>query len=140
MTHLIDKTALVAKIERLVNNQDSALDYEAALEDVRNFLDTIEVKEVDLEKEIKEVQRDYKTIEEYEGYPCTIYASDIEWIARHFFELGMQVSNKARDEQFKMLKLRDDLKELCANLLKLKETDELIDRLDEIQEKVNKMF
>ena len=52
----------------------------------------------------------------------------------------MQVSNKARDEQFKMLKLRDDLKELCANLLKLKETDELIDRLDEIQEKVNKMF
>jgi hypothetical protein len=47
---------------------------------------------------------------------------------------------KARDEQFKMLKLRDDLKELCANLLKLKETDELISRLDEIQEKVKELI
>ena len=46
---------------------------------------------------------------------------------------------KARDEQFKMLKLRDDLKELCANLLALKETDELISRLDEIQEKVKEL-
>ena len=46
---LIDKAAVVAEIERLVNNYDKALDYEAALEDVRDFLDTIEVKEVDLE-------------------------------------------------------------------------------------------
>ena len=96
-------------------------------------------KEVDLEEEIKEVQHDYKTIEEYEGYPCTMYANDIEWIARHFFELGMQVSNKACDEHFNMLKLRDDLKELYANLLALKETDELISRLDEIQEKVKEL-
>lgn len=47
---------------------------------------------------------------------------------------------KARDEQFKMLKLRDDLKELYANLLALQQTDQLMSRLDEIQEKVNKMF
>lgn len=47
--------------------------------------------------------------------------------------------HKARDEQFHMLKLRDELKELCANLLKLKETDELISRLDEIQEKVKEL-
>jgi hypothetical protein len=46
---------------------------------------------------------------------------------------------KARDEQFKMLKLRDDLKELCANLLALKETDQLISRLDDIQEKVKQL-
>lgn len=46
---------------------------------------------------------------------------------------------KARDEQFKMLKLHDDLKELCENLLKLKETDELVSRLDEIQEKVKQL-
>ena len=45
---LIDKDALVAEIERLVNNQNDALDYEAALEDVRNFLDILEEKEVDL--------------------------------------------------------------------------------------------
>ena len=50
-----------------------------------------------------------------------------------------EFSYKALDEQFKMLKLRDDLKELCANLLKLKETDELISRLDEIQEKAKQL-
>ena len=57
---------------------------------VKDFLDTLEVKEVDLEKEIQKIQRNYKTIEEYEGYPCTMYADGIEWIARHFFELGLK--------------------------------------------------
>ena len=46
MTQYIEKSALLAEIERLVNNYDKALDYEAALEDVRNFLDTLEVKEI----------------------------------------------------------------------------------------------
>lgn len=45
MSNLISKSALLAEIERLVNNYDKALDYEAALEDVRDFLDSIEVKE-----------------------------------------------------------------------------------------------
>ena len=45
MDQYISKSALLAEIERLVNNYDKALDYEAALEDVRNFLDSIEVKE-----------------------------------------------------------------------------------------------
>lgn len=47
--------------------------------------------------------------------------------------------DKARDEQFERQKLCDDLAELCANLLNLKETDELISRLDEIQEKVKEL-
>ena len=50
----------------------------------------MKANEVDLEEEIKEVQRNYKTIEEYKGYPCTMYANSIEWIARHFFELGLK--------------------------------------------------
>ena len=41
MEQYIPKSAVVAEIERLVNNYDKALDYEAALEDVRNFLDTL---------------------------------------------------------------------------------------------------
>lgn len=41
MAH-IDKDALVTEIERLVNNHDDALDYEAALEDVRNFIDSLQ--------------------------------------------------------------------------------------------------
>ena len=44
MEQYISKSALLAEIERLVNNYDKALDYEAALEDVRNFIDSIEVK------------------------------------------------------------------------------------------------
>jgi hypothetical protein len=46
MEQYISKDALVAEIERLVNNYDKALDYEAALEDVRDFIDSIEVKEI----------------------------------------------------------------------------------------------
>ena len=83
MEQYIPKSAVVAEIERLVNNYDKALDYEAALEDVRNFLDTLEVKEVDLKK----VYRDYIN--------CDNGHTKFE-IAVHFFELGMQVSNKAQ--------------------------------------------
>ena len=89
---LIDKDALLAEIERLVNNQDSALDYEAALEDVRNFLDTLEVKEVDLDyikDELDKVVKIYKPDGHF-GWG-TLYN-----IAIHFFELGMSISNKAQ--------------------------------------------
>ena len=54
MSNLIDKSALLAEIERLVNNYDKALDYEAALEDVRDFIDSLEVKksaEIESDKE-----------------------------------------------------------------------------------------
>ena len=44
MEQYISKSALLAEIERLVNNYDKALDYEAALEDVRDFIDSLEVK------------------------------------------------------------------------------------------------
>ena len=103
MAHLIDKDAVVAEIERIQNefsdrngNFDDLENQGAykALDRLESSLDTIEVKEVDLEKEIKKVQRKYKTIEEYEGYPCTIYADNIEWIAKHFFELGFQTAQK----------------------------------------------
>lgn len=47
-----------------------------------------------LEQEIKKVQRKYKTIDEYNGYPTTIYSNDIEFIARHFFELGLNESKE----------------------------------------------
>ena len=81
MEQYIPKSAVVAEIERLVNNYDKALDYEAALEDVRNFLDTLEVKEVDLKKEY----RDYINCDN--GH--TMFE-----IAVHFFELGLKASQK----------------------------------------------
>jgi hypothetical protein len=52
-------------------------------------------KEVYLDSEIKNIQKQYKTIDEYDGYPATIYASGIERIARHFFELGLKAQNQS---------------------------------------------
>jgi vacuolar-type H+-ATPase subunit D/Vma8 len=49
------------------------------------------------------------------------------------------ISWQENGSEIKMQKLRDDLKELCANLLALKETDQLISRLDDIQEKVKQL-
>ena len=109
---LIDKDALVAEIEKIIADETESLksfEHSKNVSEVQrsnarigmlmhiySLIDTLEVKEVELEEEIKEVQRDYKTIEEYEGYPCTMYASDIEWIAKHFFELGLQASNNTQ--------------------------------------------
>ena len=100
MEQYIPKSALVAEIKRqisaidnypkITSTQTAVLEgNKVILTKLLSLIDNLEVKEVDLEKEIKEVQREYKTIEEYERYPATIYANDIEWIAKHFFELGL---------------------------------------------------
>ena len=51
MEQYIPKSALIAEIERLVNNQDSALDYEVALEDVLNIIDSLQEEPVSEELE-----------------------------------------------------------------------------------------
>ena len=99
MTQYIDKSALVAEIEKRRKEWWFGSSIEAKYkkeecDDILFFINTLEVKEVDLEKEIKEVQREYKTIEEYEGYPATIYSNDIECIAKSFFKLGIKVAQK----------------------------------------------
>ena len=98
MKQYISKSALIAEIERLnppfYPTLAEKMSYQDATKDCIDIIYTLKVKEVDLEKEIKKVQRKYKTIEEYKGYPCTMYADNIEWIAKHFFELGMSVNNK----------------------------------------------
>ena len=55
----------------------------ACLKEISFFVDNLEVKEVDLEKE-------YEKYYEQERYIQTFK------LAKHFFELGMRVSNKAR--------------------------------------------
>ena len=98
MVQYIEKSALLAEIERLVNNYDKALDYEAALEDVRNFIDNIGDKEVDLEEEFNDF------LDNVEGVPPMWYSDEqIEWakdIARHFYELGLQ-AQKEEEPQVK---------------------------------------
>ena len=92
MEHLIDKSALVAEIERLRKNQrlndrhgQGVLD---GLHAIERFINTLEVKEVDLEKEAERFVQT-KEFAECESRPVMV-------LAKHFFELGMQVSNKAQ--------------------------------------------
>ena len=88
MKAYVDKAALVAEIEKrlhkerfLKKNVHDA--YTFALESVLKFLDTLEVKEVDLE-------------EEFDNYTKDILACDVQFepfthlhnCAKHFYELG----------------------------------------------------
>ena len=101
VTHLIDKDALVTEIERRTNElwellpdaskveNGSITTSEAcntgkytALESFRRFIDTLEVKEVDLEKEIESLVEDNSV----NGY----YREDVYETAEHFFELGLK--------------------------------------------------
>ena len=110
MTQYIPKSAIVAEIKRrkkyYENIQMIKPVYESNIEDfseLLSFLDTFEVKEVDLEKEIKNeideywYDNDYGAIQRHGG-TITMEVSNVKEIAKHFFELGMQVSNKAQKE------------------------------------------
>ncbi len=91
---LIDKNALVAEIERRLeaissssneNNRKLAAIRGAQQYELINlalFLNTLEVKEVDFEEEIKDYIEQHKS--ELSGY------FDIRRIARHFFGLGLK--------------------------------------------------
>ena len=96
---LIDKDALVAEIERLLDKGKYHDDYDCVFRDGNNSalyalkvrINTLEVKEVDLEKETDKWYNN-EASKEFEN----VLYKDIEKCAKHFFELGMQVSNKAQ--------------------------------------------
>ena len=98
MKHLIDKAAVVAEMKKLVRKNELYLDdnvsdvvrYQKAgvysvLNDLLHFLDTLEVKEVDLEKEL-----DSMITPELKLHKALPSLFDV---AKHFFELGMRVNN-----------------------------------------------
>lgn len=98
---LINKDALVAEIERLVSIAESHLAL-FGKEDERNrimwaqqkkvcelflsFVNSLEVKEVDLDKEIDLVE------DRYHGFE-SLSRADIIDITKHFFELGLNVKD-----------------------------------------------
>ena len=95
MAHLIDKDALIAKIKhhlQFIPEHTNAFieGEEHAYRTILSFLDSLEVKEVDLEKEIEEVKHNYKVDDNRHTSICS---ADIEWLANHFFELGLSVNN-----------------------------------------------
>jgi len=87
MAHLIDKDALVADIERRVKEYQSTGDdyWFPVIENLKNilsFLDDLEVKEVDLEKEL-----DSMITPELKLHKALPSLFDV---AKHFFELGLK--------------------------------------------------
>ena len=92
---LIDKAAVVAEIKRRKEESwlGSYTKEKGIIFDITNeilsFLDTLEVKEVDLEKELNDYGYHY-------DYVSLADRKELVDFAKHFFELGMQVSNKAQ--------------------------------------------
>jgi hypothetical protein len=89
---LIDKDELLADIENLLDNGKYHEEYDCAYRDgnngalyaLKNKLNTLETKEVDLEKEINDY---FITVELCEGEKIT--ENTFRKIAKHFFELGI---------------------------------------------------
>ena len=101
MAHLIDKDALVVEIENELNTTKKySTEYingkKYALKKILSFLDTLEVKEVDLEKELilwhKNHFKKEDTYEKYSGFYLT-NNSQLD-LAKHFFELGLKAKGE----------------------------------------------
>ena len=89
MEQYIPKSVVLAEIDkRLHQLTDAAFDSMIGrnLIEIRDSLDTLEVKEVNLDFE----QELYKAFGQVKDFTLGMR------IAKHFFELGMQVSNKAQ--------------------------------------------
>ena len=86
---LIDKEKVVEEINSILNSYDpnEITSGRYALVKLREFLDTLEVKEVDLDKEIENwLVHGHIADTRYNDYDD----NDIESTAKHFYELGMQ--------------------------------------------------
>ncbi len=93
MVHLINKDKIVVEIEKLYNEclkRAKVIDsdyWNAKADAYRNVLtildDSIEVKDVDLKKEIELIKGDYEQVD-------VAWNNDFDYIARHFFELGLK--------------------------------------------------
>ena len=101
---LIDKDALTEKLwERRVKNRDFGgspySEYGHEDDEILSLINALEVKEVDLEKHLKEDIED--VLFDLDGVAvkgATHYLTveDVKNIAKHFFELGIAVGNKAQ--------------------------------------------
>lgn len=94
MEQYIPKASLLAEINKLKGKISDGSSYcngwQHALRMLELSLDTLEVKGVDMEKEEERIWKDFNMAE------CRLSKDDLEEIAKHFFELGMSVSNKAQ--------------------------------------------
>ena len=109
---LIDKDKTVAEIEEAIDGPAPLHDQQCSWENgyycglykAESIIDTLKVKEVDLAKEIDKFYGMYRkngiTFSIEDNQECLDWKEDCNpdfeiGFARHFFELGMRVSNKA---------------------------------------------
>lgn len=98
MEQYISKSALVVEIERKRNDYINSFMTEQVyvLNDVLDFLDTLEVKEVDLDKELNDFIEQQKAwikddwVVEYNNGDSFNHIYDLRELAKHFFELGIK--------------------------------------------------
>ena len=153
MEQYIPKSALVAEIERRLHfdnnwiegdkrrqihqNGISSAYYKKigskhTCESLLDFIDNIEVKEVDLEKELNDFIEQQKAfikdnrVVEYHNGDSFNHIYDLEEIAKHFFELGMRVNNPITAAD------RGTAEEIIINLKRV-EKDYRIDLTREIE-------
>ena len=96
MTQYIDKDALVAELEKRIKETESMqpifdqfwAGQISAFKGVLKILDTLEVKEVDFEKELDRIWFDNK-LGDYFNNAAVDFAR-IRTICKHFFELGIK--------------------------------------------------
>ena len=112
MAQYIDKAAIVAEIKRRISNHNKELQHASdedfvsswasdeesqklALTALIPFLNTLEVKEVDLEKEVRNFLNDnYTSVEEPDEFlTTTMQIDDMTKFAEHFFILGLNGNN-----------------------------------------------
>jgi hypothetical protein len=108
MAKYISLDALVAKIRGYINNAETYLKYhhnrndksvyafeqeKLAMCELLSSLDTLEVKEVDLDKEIKEEYLKYRHYGGRDNMLVILNEPQFNEIAKHFFELGLKASN-----------------------------------------------
>ena len=100
MAQYVDKDALIAEIEKVINeiNLDIIEDWGRRLQrerdikvmkNILSLINTLEIKEVDLEKELQDHIRECLDIK----FPTTdidLIKKDVEYTARKFFELGLK--------------------------------------------------
>ena len=79
MTQYISKSAIKAEINRRIKEHHSG--YLVCLKEILSFINTLEVKEVDLEKEL----RDF-VVGDIDDYDMGL--------AKHFYELGLKAAQK----------------------------------------------
>ena len=93
---LIDKSVIVAVIKKKLDKYSKlhSFNYGAVkdLESLLDFLDTFEVKEVNLEKEVRKFIKDNGTsLEEPDEFLTTVMQlDDMVMFAKYFYELGLK--------------------------------------------------